>query len=498
MSIDATEAERLDVLENLAILDTLPEREFDALAKVAKRMFGTKIALFSLIDRDRQWFKARCGLDLCDTAREPSFCTVVVEAGAPLVVKDTLQDPRFSTNLFVVSDPHIRFYAGVPVRVRKSDGNGTVAIGSLCVIDDRARDFSDEDLETLKELACIAEALVEARTTARLSASLAEARRDVVERLERERRTFKQAERMADMGSWRLAIAGKVANWSDGVFAIHELPVGAMPPLDTALDFYPEADRTRVTEALADTLATGKPFELECDFMTAKGNLRRVRSMGEVELSRGVPVALIGVFQDITERYRMEQALVRVARTDELTQLPNRAEFNRVLDERLAHAEAMGEQFAVLLVDLDGFKQVNDLLGHAAGDEILRKVGERLRAPWLAGCFAARLGGDEFAIAVPSPEHRNAFREMLGRILDSLRLVAEEAGMKACVSATVGVAWSDGGSLPREELLRRADAALYAAKRTMKGTAQTFDRSSFLEGVRPEVPQKFLVRAERH
>ena len=471
---NSREVERLQMLRDLAILDTLPEPEFDALAKVAKQLFGTKISLLTLIDQDRQWFKARCGLDLSETAREPSFCTLAVEADKPLVVSDALADPRFSNNPLVVGEPHIRFYAGVPVRARKTDGSGMVAIGALCVIDDHSREFSAEDLETLAGLACIAEALVESRAIALRSAELAESRREMVERLNREHRQLEQAERIADIGSWRLSLADNLVEWSDGVFAIHELPRGQMPPVETALDFYPDGDRQRVSQAIAKTIETGKPFKMECNFVTAKGNLRRIQSMGEIELSNGVPIAIIGVFQDITKRYHMEQALARIARTDELTRLPNRAAFNNVLGDRVMKAGITGEEFAVLLIDLDGFKQVNDTLGHAAGDKVLERVGERLRASWLSDCFSARLGGDEFAVIVPSPENRDAFRALVDRMLGDLRLTIEAGGVHASVSATIGIAWSQGELLPREELLRRADTALYSAKRSLKGTAQTF------------------------
>jgi len=468
------EAERLEMLRDLAILDTLPEPEFDALAKVAKALFGTKVSLLTLIDEDRQWFKARCGLDLSETAREPSFCTVAVEADKPLVVTDALADPRFFKNPFVVGEPHIRFYAGVPIRARKTDGNGMVAIGSLCVIHDQPREFSAEDLETLKGLACIAEALVQSRAIALRSAELAESRQRVVERLHREHLQLEQAERIADIGSWRLSLADNLVEWSDGVFLIHQLPRGQMPPVETALDFYPDADRHRVSQAIAQTIETGKPFTMECNFVTAKGNLRRIQSMGEIELLNGVPIAVIGVFQDITKRYQMEQELARIARTDELTRLPNRAAFNNVLDDRMIKTAITGEEFAVLLIDLDGFKQVNDTLGHAAGDKILEKVGERLRASWLSECFSARLGGDEFAVIVPSPENRDAFRALIDRMLGDLRLTIDEGGVQASVSATIGIVWSQGTLLSRQEILRRADTALYSAKRRLKGTAQTF------------------------
>ncbi|WP_062117815.1 sensor domain-containing diguanylate cyclase [Aureimonas sp. AU40] len=467
------EALRQKALAEIALLDTPPEAEFDTLAQLAQQVLGTSMSSVTLIDPERQWFKARCGPLAPWTERGPALCTVVFETEAPLMVADASLDPRFAASPFVAGEPHIRFYAGVPVRVRLVNGD-RVTIGTLCVLDDKPREPKASDLDILNKLACLAEALVDARAVALRAAEAAEQRRLAVERLERERRQFKQAERMADMGSYRYDIAQNTTVWSDGVFAIHELPVSGGVPNGELLNFFPEPDRTRFLDAVLRTLDTGEPFEMDTDYVTAKGNARRVRVSCEIELSKGSPTALIGLVQDITDRHRLEERLRHQARTDDLTQLPNRAEFNRVLDKRLHDARAQGQELAVLLIDLDGFKGVNDALGHAAGDDVLRRVADRLRKLGQDGCFPARLGGDEFAVIVPVELGRSGLMSMVEALLRDLRFDGGEPGHTAKVAGTVGIAWSASADGDREILLRQADAALYAAKRSRKGTSQTY------------------------
>ncbi|MBB3949925.1 sensor domain-containing diguanylate cyclase [Aureimonas jatrophae] len=473
MSDSQREALRQKALAEIALLDTPPEREFDALARLAQRLLGTSMSSVTLIDPERQWFKARCGPLAPWTERGPALCTVVFESEQPLTIADARLDPRFAGNPFVVGEPHIRFYAGVPVRVRQVDGE-PVTIGTLCVLDDRPRVPQPADIDVLAELACVAEALVEARAVAVRASQAAEERRLANERLERERRQFKQAERLAEMGSWRYDIVANVTSWSDGIFAIHELPAAGGVPNAEIMSFFPEPDRSLFLETVKRTLDTGEPFEMDAAFVTAKGRPRRVRVSCEIELSKGQPVALIGMLQDITERYGLEERLRRQARTDDLTQLANRAEFHRVLDQRLREARDRGGELAVLLIDLDGFKGVNDALGHAAGDDVLRRVADRLRQSGHDNGLPARLGGDEFAVIVPQSVGRADLMPMVERLLRDLHIVVSEAGQIARVTGTIGIAWSSEAGGDRERLLRHADDALYAAKRSCKGTARTF------------------------
>lgn len=131
----ANEPERLATLRELGVLDTAPERVFDDIAQIAKELFGVPIALISLIDADRQWFKANIGLQASETPRAVSFCGHTIMRDAALVVPDATEDPRFHDNPLVTGAPNIRFYAGHPLRL--PDG---ATIGSLCVIDDTVRD----------------------------------------------------------------------------------------------------------------------------------------------------------------------------------------------------------------------------------------------------------------------------------------------------------------------------------------------------------------------
>ncbi|MBB3999863.1 sensor domain-containing diguanylate cyclase [Aureimonas pseudogalii] len=473
------EAERIGVLLDLAILDTPAEREFNALASLAHRLFGTMASSFTLIDRDRQWFKAHVGMPASQTAREPALCNWVVENERALVLPDAACDPRFASSPLVCGGPKIRFYAGVPVSARSTAGVD-VPVGTLCVIDDAPREIQGGELEALQELACIAEALLEARMTARRAIEVAQAKEQANQGLARERRLFKQAERIADMGSWRLTLADDSLEWSDGVHAIHDVPPGCGPSLADALAFYPEADRQRLAGTLAASIASGESFEAEADFVTARGRSKRVRCLGDVETVGGQAVAVVGVLQDITDRHRMEQELIRISRTDDLTGLANRAEFHRVLDARLSAADLSGEDLAVLLIDLDGFKAVNDNLGHAAGDEALRRIGERLRSWCRRDGFAARLGGDEFAVIVPDMKDPAAFPQRMDRLLADLCVWIGEPGRILPVSGTVGCAWASDAPRGRETLMKCADVALYAAKRSRKGTACTYEPPAVL------------------
>jgi hypothetical protein len=240
----------------------------------------------------------------------------------------------------------------------------------------------------LEELACVAEALIEARAVALRAAEAAEERRMAVEGLERERRQFKQAERMAEMGSYRYDIETRSTSWSDGVFVIHEMPVSGGVPIGAIMNFFPEPDRALFRAAVRRVLDTGEPFEMDADFVTAKGNARRVRCSCEIELVKGKPVALIGLIQDITERHSLEQRLRHQARTDDLTQLANRAEFHRALDARLREARASDDDVAVLLIDLDAL--LRRLLPGTVGGRRVRDPGAcRLRWRGRAGDGAA-------------------------------------------------------------------------------------------------------------
>jgi DNA-binding response OmpR family regulator len=141
------EAQRLEVLHQLAVLDTPREERFDRITRITAATLDVPIALISLVDRDRQWFKSCVGIDVSETPRDMAFCAHAVQQRADVVVADTLLDERFADNPLVVDGPRIRFYAGAPLLM--DDGT---CLGTLCVADTRPRHLSGPELEALHDL----------------------------------------------------------------------------------------------------------------------------------------------------------------------------------------------------------------------------------------------------------------------------------------------------------------------------------------------------------
>lgn len=146
------EPQRISALHALAILDTPPEERFDRLTRLAKRLFSVPIALVSLIDTNRQWFKSHAGLDVSETPRNISFCGHAILGTGVFVVEDAASDPRFSDNPLVTGAPQVRFYAGCPLKIGAGPN-----LGTLCLIDRAPRSFSADDMALLRDLARMAE-----------------------------------------------------------------------------------------------------------------------------------------------------------------------------------------------------------------------------------------------------------------------------------------------------------------------------------------------------
>jgi hypothetical protein len=159
------EVQRLDALKRYDLLDTPAEAEFDDLARLAARFCATPIALISLVDAERQWFKSRMGIDIEESPRDVSFCAHAILEGDVLVVPDTTQDERFADNPFVKDDSRIRFYAGAPLVTPEGH-----AVGTLCVLDRKPRELSEDQRDALRVLARQVVAQMELRRSRRAKA----------------------------------------------------------------------------------------------------------------------------------------------------------------------------------------------------------------------------------------------------------------------------------------------------------------------------------------
>lgn len=189
------EPARLAALKRLAVLDTEPEEPFENIVALVRSVLDVPIAAVSLLDEDRQWFKARSGVDVRETRRADSFCTHTIQQHDPLIIPDATKDPRFAANPMVLGDPEIRSYAGIPLQT--PDGYN---VGSLCAVDTRARDFSASEIAMLTKFARIVVDELELRRIAgrdQLTGALT--RRGFIERAKTELERFRRYNRPASV-----------------------------------------------------------------------------------------------------------------------------------------------------------------------------------------------------------------------------------------------------------------------------------------------------------
>lgn len=295
--MEAREALRIEALRSFAVLDAQADAAIHRLAQLAQSLFDAPIALVSLVDEDRQWFKARLGLEAPETPRDHAFCahTITQAPETVMVVEDATADPRFADNPLVTGAPDIRFYAGATLSTKEGHN-----LGTLCVIDTKPRPRPDEAaLERLKLLARIVVDEFE----------LAKAHRQTREK----QRLLELAETMAGVGYWRLELDNNTVTWSDAVYAIHGLSRDTFDPnLDDAVAFYHPDDRELVRRHLASALDTQTSFDFQLRLIRADGALRYVISRGVCELAdNGRAAALFGVFQDVTETVETIETLRR-------------------------------------------------------------------------------------------------------------------------------------------------------------------------------------------
>jgi PAS domain S-box-containing protein len=321
------ENERLRALYACGLLDTPPEPAFDDLARIASQLCGTPIALISLVDENRQWFKSHIGLDATETPREQAFCAHAILQREVLVVPDATLDARFRDNPLVTGGPGIRFYAGAPLEV--ADGQ---RIGTLCVIDTVAHELGDAQREALAALA----RQVVAQIGLRLRVSelqAAHARQTLFERqLQRfsaemkalvDHRTAElkaerdRAELYFDIAGSMMVVAdtgGRIVRANRMAAEVLGRPGSSLPGRDWFELCFPESERADA-RAFFDQLVSGDrdaTSRFRGHVLTADGQLRIVSwHTTRLHDEHGATTGLLGVGEDITARLQAEERLQR-------------------------------------------------------------------------------------------------------------------------------------------------------------------------------------------
>lgn len=311
------EASRLARLRALSVLDTAGEPLFDALVKAAACVTGMPIALITLVDAKRQWFKANLGLaDVTETPRASAFCAHTILGGDLLEVPDTWRDERFADNPLVTGYPYIRFYAGAPITLH--DG---LRMGSLCVIDREPRSLSDTQRQVLQALARAAAEALDLRMLANereaaivRDAEAAQRRVEsglrLAEMLRASEGLLERTGRLAGVGGWELDLTTRQLVWSSETCRIHDVPMGYRPTIEEAIAFYAPEARPVIRDAVEKSTVDGMDWDLELPLVTAIGRKIWVRAVGSVEYSAdGQPGHLVGTLQDITIRRHVVLAL---------------------------------------------------------------------------------------------------------------------------------------------------------------------------------------------
>ncbi|GGC89094.1 sensor domain-containing diguanylate cyclase [Vreelandella lutescens] len=450
---------RLAALNELALLDTPNEPVFDRITRLVTVLLGVPQSTISLIDTDRQWFKSQVGVDISETPRDVAFCAYTVLEAAPLVVEDAKQDERFATNPYVTMPDGIRFYVGIPLK----NSQGYV-LGSLCAMDSQPRLLTTQEQAAMQDLADIVigeihlrERLIkEQKISTATQEALTALHKSLEQQIERRTRELNLVIESAYDAYLSIDGQGRVLDWNraaESMFGWSRKEALTRPL--TALMFpqgLSHQDET-VPVSCEATRSDGVRLPVEVRLTSYEIHGRARRSL---------------FIHDITERQQLERLRDQQAREDVLTRLPNR----RALDERLPEAMARVRRtlnpLAVLFLDLDGFKSINDQHGHAMGDELLRDVAKRLQQAVRETDFVARWAGDEFVVLLEGVTE-DALEPLAQKLIHVIEQPLQVGSAVLQVSTSIGVAlFVPDAAETAHELLKRADVAMYVAKRAGK------------------------------
>jgi diguanylate cyclase (GGDEF)-like protein len=465
--------------------------ELDGLLALARTSFDVPVVLLDLAE-DAPIVAAGCAdPDLRTVVAHPVFCGLPAWALDVVVVEDVAADPRLAGTRLGDGGPAIRFYAGVPVVLETGR-----PIASLILVDTAPRLFSAEQRQRLRDLARIVAVLLVDGQRARQVGALTDALAEQIERtrreqvaMERYRKMYERTSAFGHIGVWECDLATEQLTWTNGVYDIFELPRGSAVTRDVILSLYERTSRLRMERMRRKAIEDCSSCSLDIRVRTVGGLRRWVRLTIDVETENGRPVRIFGLKQDITQEKDLLERLRRLAEIDPMTGLANRSMFEEKLVRALSPESRGAPPAALALIDLDGFKELNDTFGHAAGDACLREIGRRLRAVFRRPHAIGRIGGDEFAVLVRGRRSKAELAALARAAIAEIGRPVPFEGNDLVVGASVGVtqpAEMRGHDLAG--LFAAADRAMYAAKRAGRNTLRFHAPEGGLADGPPEPP----------
>jgi diguanylate cyclase (GGDEF)-like protein/PAS domain S-box-containing protein len=322
-------------------------------------------------------------------------------------------------------------------------------------------------------------------------------RKRAEEVLRRSEARLAEAQRIARLGNWEWNLRTGEVWWSDETYRIYGFEPGEFVPTfkKVAEVFHPE-DRHLLRALIDNASYPGEPYDVEHRIVRPDGEVRWVHRQVEVAREEGEQsLRLIGTVHEITDRKALEERLAHQAFHDSLTNLPNRYLFMEHLEQALRHTRReRSRKVAVLFMDLDNFKVINDSLGHEVGDMLLRGIGERLRGELRPEDTLARLGGDEFAVLIEEVTAPSDVAKVAERVVECFREPFGVDGREITIVPSIGIALGSAGHETSEDLLRNADTAMYQAKGQDAGY-KVFDPNMYEQALRRLKLENDLRRA---
>jgi diguanylate cyclase (GGDEF)-like protein/PAS domain S-box-containing protein len=514
------EAARLEALRGYPIFDAEPRKSLDELVRLAAIVCSTPIALLSLVEANRVLYISKIGAEATEVDRNYSFCAWAVLNRDILVTPDAAKDARFKYHPLVASRAGLRFFACAPLLTKEGH-----AIGALSVFDLKPRELSAWQIRSLGALARAVMTefdlnrktfeLERVRADRSQLEQMLETVEELLNRIEKQNTDLarvnailrsKFAESQSAMESLaaseeRYALVVRSAgdglwDWNIKTNEIYFCPrwiqmlgydrseIGSNPDA-WFRRVHPEDSERVHAEVMEHLLGLTPHFQNEHRVRHRDGSYRWVLGRGlALRDTNNVAYRMAGSLTDTTHQKEAEERLRHNAFHDVLTGLPNRALFMDRLDRSLSRASHRDDYlFAVLFLDLDRFKVINDSLGHQIGDELLVAIARRLEACLRPGDLVARLGGDEFAVIVDHLKQVRDAAQAAERIQKEMAIPFNLHGQEVFASASIGITLSLTPYERAEDFLRNADTAMYRAKDQGRGRYELFDTGMHADAV---------------